>query len=125
MLRGTTPITITDVAVHRGCRYDSTGQWLSWLGELETYDIKLTKMGYRDYTLSGIQVAAGETTSVHATLTPVSAIKTPTNVPTAIPTPSPRILPDSLPSKEHLIDSYIPKPYNNVGNPNIPIVGGV
>jgi hypothetical protein len=88
-LKGTTPITITGVHQYKGCKVDSTGKWLGWIGGLMTYDIKITKRGYQDYIISDVLVTAGKTTSFSATLTPISVTKSPANIPTAKPTQTP------------------------------------
>lgn len=82
------------------------------------HQLRVTEEGYQDYSTT-VTIVGGiaKTVEVHLRcLSPTTLpTKTPTNVPTAQPTPPPRILPDTLPSKEQVFDSYIPKPYNNVG----------
>jgi PEGA domain len=83
-----------------------------------THHLRVTDEGYWDYSTT-VTITAGKAATVEVYLRRLSPAclptKTPTNAPTSLPTPIPRILPDTLPSKEELIDSYSPKPYNNVG----------
>lgn len=81
------------------------------------HTLRVTDEGYRDYSTT-VTITAGKATTVEVYLRRLAPTSLPTNTPTnppiIQPTPAPRRLPDTLPSKEELIDSYIPRPYNNV-----------
>jgi hypothetical protein len=72
--KGFTPITITGVSPTCGF-LDQPGRIRGYYINEEHFphQIKLTKMGYQEYTISDVLVTEGKTTSVSATLTPISA----------------------------------------------------
>jgi hypothetical protein len=82
--RGFTPMTILGVSPTYGY-FDSRGYITNRIGD-HPHQIKLTKIGYQEYTISDILVPEGKITTVSAALTPISTPKTPTNIPIPQPT---------------------------------------
>ncbi len=86
---GTMPIIISGVEVT-----------YPFCDTVKSHHIKLTKIGYQDYTTM-ITVTAGETTSIVATLTPISLpsfVVPPTAIPTTVPTTVPTTIPTTVPT---------------------------
>jgi hypothetical protein len=111
--KGFTPITITGVSPTYGY-FDGTGYISTRIGD-HPHQIKMTKIGYQEYTISDVLVTEGKTTSVSAALTPVSATKTlpitPTAAPTQAPTTAPTI-PDSHINPDVIFGSIVKPPIN-------------